>query len=193
MKAKSEHHVDDKSNFRSLILTGSTPMELSSMTRKDSASEGGAESSANFDAPAKEATESPTGVVWQWPSFFLVQRSSSADDPGAPEHPLFVAPSQAGLEFLESLDQVQSIWIVRTTREGLLRTETVKHLCLWRLAAGDGDTYLTALLCESGAMFIVDGEQAYEVDEVSRKWIAGGKFKSSHSLRDMGAVSSTGS
>ena len=80
------------------------------------------------------------------------------------------------------------MWIVRMTPEGLLTTESVNCVCLWRLFPDDERTALTALLCESGTIFIADSEGAYEVDEMTRKWFVQGKFKTARRLQDAYAV-----
>jgi len=132
--------------------------------------------------------ELPSGlaqaVVWNSPLLVLVQRNPSAEHPDALKHPLLLAPHQGGLDVLDSLDEVRFMWIVRMTPEGLLTTESVNCVCLWRLFPDEERTYLTALLCESGTIFIADREGAYEVDEMTRKWFVQGKFKTARRLQD---------
>jgi hypothetical protein len=98
-----------------------------------------------------------------------------------------LAPNQGGLDFLETLDEIKGMWLVGTTPEGLLRAESVNCVCHWRLYP-DEKTHLTALMCESGAIFVADSEGAYEVDEVTRKWFVQGKFKTARRLQDACAI-----
>jgi hypothetical protein len=151
---------------------------------------------SGVDAPqvgsAYSPMELPPGpaqaVVWNSPTLVLVQRNPSVEHPDALEHPLLLAPHQGGLDILDSLDEVRSMWIVRMTPEGLLATESVNCVCLWRLFPDEERTYLTALLCESGTIFIADSEGAYEVDEMTRKWFVQGKFKTARRLQDAYAI-----
>ena len=127
--------------------------------------------------PMDSPTKASKGVVLNQPSFFLVQRAQSADNPDALECPVLVGPNHAGLDFFERFDEVKSIWFVRMTPEGLLKTECVQHLCRWWFCSKRDGTYLTALICKSGAMFVVDDDQVYEIDQVTTKWFAGSNFK----------------
>lgn len=133
------------------------------------------------DQPAAEPSRA---LVWNWPSLLVVQRSSGSDSPDALVRPVLLSPNQGGLDLLGNLDEVRSIWIVQITQEGQLRSESVGHLCLWRLSPDQDGAFVTALLCESGAIFIVSDDMVYEVDEVTRKWFAGGHFSSARRLQD---------
>ena len=120
------------------------------------------------------APEVPLGIHWSWSSLLLVQRRPGADSPQGRVSVL--APNQAGLGFIESFDEVQAIWLARMTKDGTLTTEAVTNLCIWHLIP-EHEAHLTALLCKSGAMFVVDSEQVYELDEVTSKWISAGQWK----------------
>jgi hypothetical protein len=148
------------------------------------------------DAPQVGSAYSPMdlppgpaqAVVWNSATLILVQRNPSAEHPDALARPLLLAPHQGGLDILAGLDEVRSMWIVRMTPEGLLTTESVNCVCLWRLFTDSEGAYLTALLCESGAIFVADTAGAYEVDEMTRKWFVQGKFKTARRLQDAYAV-----
>lgn len=149
------------------------------------------------DAPEAGSAYSPLdlppgpaqGVVWNSPSLLLVQRNPSVERPDALARPLLLAPHQGGLNIIEQhIDQVRSMWVVRMTPDGLLTTESVNCVCLWRLFPDEEEGYLTALLCESGTIFVADTEGAYEVDEMTRKWFVQGKFKTARRLQDAYAI-----
>jgi hypothetical protein len=134
-----------------------------------------------------EPTEPKFGLECNWPLFLVAQRSPSADHPDALFRPQLLATNQGGLDLLERYGDVRSLWIVRVAEEGLLTTETVKHLCLWRLVPDKNQHPVTALLCESGAIYIVDGDHVFEVDEVTQKWFAQGAFKSAQPQKGSGS------
>jgi hypothetical protein len=122
-------------------------------------------------------------AVLSWSSFFLVQRSSPPGSADAVEHPVLLPPNQETISQLESLEEIQSVWFVRLTKEGLLSTERIDHVCNWRLFPDPDGRYVNALLCSSGAVFIVSEDLIYEVDEVTRRWFSGGKFMTAKRLQ----------
>jgi len=140
-------------------------------------------------APMARSDERPKGVVLNWTNFFLVQRSPSAANPDAIERLVAVAASQAGLAHFEDLDDVGRIWFVRLTKEAVLQTDQVMHLRYWKLIPDHDGPYLTALLCESGALFIVDAEDVYEVDEMTRRWFAKSKAERGRSPSEHASTS----
>ena len=127
----------------------------------------------------RQPQELQSGMVWQWPSLILVQRTPSAGDPHAQHETVLLAPTRSGFEFIENLDagEVQSVWIVRWTQEGQLIAESVKHVRNWGLGFLKDREELIVLLCASGAVFVVDEYGLFEVDEVIRQWTAGGNYK----------------
>lgn len=141
--------------------------------------------------PCERSTKEPLGVAVVGPIFLLVQRRPDTENPDALERPVLLTANQDGLNSLGNFDRVQSIWIVRMSREGLVTTECVSHLCHWRLFPGPEDMYVTALLCESGSIFIVSDDSVFQVDEVTRKWFAGGRFATSRRLHDVFAIETT--
>ena len=127
------------------------------------------------DRPGADAKgQAPFGIHWTWSSLLLVQSRPSTDSPRG--RISLLAPNQDGLGFVESFAEVQAVWLLRMSKDGTLTTEAVTSICHWHLVP-EPDTHLTALLCSTGAIFLVDGEQVYEVDKIATRWIAEGRCK----------------
>lgn len=123
---------------------------------------------------AESKAEAPFRIHWTWSSLLLVQSRPSTDSPLG--RISLLAPNQHGLELIEVAADVQAVWLARMAKDGTLTTEAVTAICRWHLVP-DQDMHLSALLCSSGAIFLVDGEQVYEVDKFATRWIAEGRCK----------------
>src|SRR6187397_2146564 len=113
-------------------------------------------SSEQADAVEEPTPEPLRGLVWNWPILLLAQRSPSPDEPDALVRAVVIAPNKGGIHLMETFEDVRSLWVIRMTPEGVLTTDSVQTMGIWRLVPDQEQDSLTALMCESGAIFILD-------------------------------------
>lgn len=130
---------------------------------------------AQLERPTSEPNGSAEGQVLSGEAFLMIRRRCDSENPqlaGAPTR--FVAT----LQFLSTgdWDDVEAIWYIHLSAEGALITEQVMRVSYWRLVPSVDLSYVTALLCASGKIYIVGADLVYQVDEITTAWIAQGNL-----------------
>lgn len=103
----------------------------------------------------------------------LVMRDHPSDEITSTKRrpPLRTGPLEA-VAAGNDLSGIALIWLFALTSDDRLIAERVLYVRYWKLINCDDDMSVSALLCESGRIYVVSEDDLYLVDETTSSWVS---------------------